>query len=220
MLIGDYRVFNPIISIVIRGTQGLKLRSGDGVCQATKNALALLKKEFGVQSKRIYGRKIDLMVVDQKHKMELCSTEWKKKNVSVETLLCQQTKNLRVSKCILKKIVELDISLPELQSLSIDIMDWRGFDGYILQMQRVNGVYLVNLNSTLHIPTHTNQIRNFKDTLISLFKWKDKLVELQDTISSAKAASSSSISFNGIINARKRSPSPEDFTFFSPKRSH
>jgi hypothetical protein len=49
-----------------------------------------------------------------------------KRDVSVETLLCQQTKNLHVSKCIFKKIAKLDISLPELQSLSIDIMDWRG----------------------------------------------------------------------------------------------
>jgi hypothetical protein len=51
-------------------------------------------------------------------------------------------------------------------------MDWRGFDGYTLQMQRVNGVYLVDLNSTVHIPTHVYQIKNFKDSLISLFKWK------------------------------------------------
>ncbi|KAI7852675.1 hypothetical protein BDC45DRAFT_184827 [Circinella umbellata] len=158
------------------------------------------------------------MFVDQKHKVELCSCEWKKRNVSVETLLCQQTKNLRVTKCIFKKIAKLNISLPELQSLSIDIMDWRGFDGYILQMERVNGVYLVNFNSAVHVPRHVNQIKEFKDSLVSLFKWKDKLVELKDIISSAKAASSSSGSFDGIINARKRSPSPDDYTFFSPKR--
>ena len=67
--------------------------SGDGVCQATKYALALLKKKFGVQStQRIYGRKIDLMFIDRKHKVELCSSEWKKRNISLETLLCQQTK--------------------------------------------------------------------------------------------------------------------------------
>jgi hypothetical protein len=101
--------------------------SGDGTCQATKDALALLKKTFGVQStQRIYGRKLDLMFIDRKHKAELCSSEWKKRDISLETLLCQQTKNLRVSKCIFKKIVKLHISLPELQSLSIDIMDWRG----------------------------------------------------------------------------------------------
>ncbi|KAI7893828.1 uncharacterized protein EV154DRAFT_123916 [Mucor mucedo] len=124
--------------------------SGEGTCQATKDALALLKKTFGVQStQRVYGRKVDLMFIDRKHKVELCSSEWKKRGVSLETLLCQQTKNLRVSKCIFKQIAKLDISLPELQSLSIDIMDWRGFDGYILQMQRVNGVYLVNL--TVHL---------------------------------------------------------------------
>jgi hypothetical protein len=100
-------------------------------------------------------------------------------------------------------------------------MDWRGFDGYTLQMQRVNGVYLVDLNSTVHIPTHVYQIKNFKDSLISLFKWKDRLVELQDIISSAKAGSSSSSSFDGIIKARKRYASPDDYTFFfSPKRSH
>ncbi|CEP18249.1 hypothetical protein [Parasitella parasitica] len=117
----------PIISIVIRRTQNLQSRSGDGTCQATKDTLALLKKTFGVQStQRIYGRKLDLMFIDRKHKAELCSSEWKKRDVSLETLLCQQTKNLRVSKCIFKKIVKLHISLPELQSLSIDIMDWRG----------------------------------------------------------------------------------------------
>ncbi|KAI9481464.1 MAG: hypothetical protein EXX96DRAFT_566857 [Benjaminiella poitrasii] len=210
----------PIISIVIRRTQNLQSRSGDGVCQTTKDALALLKKTFCVQStQRIYGRKIDLMFIDRKHKAELCSSEWKKRDVSLETLLCQQTKNLRVSKCIFKKIAKLHISLPGLQSLSIDIMDWRGFDGYILQMQRVNGIYLVDINSTVHIPTHVTQIKNFKDSLISLFKWKDRLVELQDIISSAKAVSSSSSSFDGIIKARKRSPSPDDYTFFSPKKS-
>ncbi|KAG2213408.1 hypothetical protein INT47_009081, partial [Mucor saturninus] len=117
----------PIISIVIRRTQNLQSRSGEGTCQATKDALALLKKTFGVQStQRVYGRKVDLMFIDRKQKVELCSSEWKKRSVSLETLLCQQTKNLRVSKCIFKQIAKLDISLPELQSLSIDIMDWRG----------------------------------------------------------------------------------------------
>ncbi|KAG2224002.1 hypothetical protein INT45_009588, partial [Circinella minor] len=102
----------PIISIVIRRTQNLQSRSDDGACQATKDALALLKKTFGVQSnQRIYGRKLDLMFIDRKHKVELCSSEWKKRDVSLETLLCQQTKNLRVSKCIFKKIVKLHTSL-------------------------------------------------------------------------------------------------------------
>ncbi|KAI9006728.1 hypothetical protein CLU79DRAFT_779195 [Phycomyces nitens] len=210
----------PIISIVIRHTPDIKSRSGEGACQATKDSISLLKNKFGVQStQRIYGRKIDLMFIDRKHNMELCSSEWKKRDVSVETLLCQQTKNLRVSKCIFKQIAKLNVSLPELQALSIDIMDWRGFDGYILQMQRVNGVYLVNLSSTIHIPTHVNHIKNFKDSLISLFRWKDKLVELKDIICSAKSASISSSSFDGIINARKRSSSPNDYTFFSPKKS-
>ncbi|KAI9486894.1 MAG: hypothetical protein EXX96DRAFT_614692 [Benjaminiella poitrasii] len=95
-----------------------------------------------------------------------------------------------------------------------------GFDGYIMQMQRVDGIYLVDLKSTIHIPTHVTQIKNFKDSLISLFKWKDRLVELQDIISSAKAVSSSSSNFDGIIKAYKRSPSPDDYTSFSPKKSH
>ncbi|CAO3675949.1 unnamed protein product [Rhizopus stolonifer] len=108
------------------------------------------------------------MFVDRKHNVVLCSSEWKKRNVSVETLLRQQTKNLRVSKCIFKNIAKSVTSLPELQTLSIDIMDWYGFDDYILQ--KVDGVYLITLDSMVHIPTHTNQIRNFKDSLISLFK--------------------------------------------------
>jgi hypothetical protein len=67
-----FNTIYPIISIVIRRTQDLKLRSGNGACQATKDALALLKKKFGVQStQRIYGRKIDLMFIDRKHKVEL-----------------------------------------------------------------------------------------------------------------------------------------------------
>ncbi|KAG2213416.1 hypothetical protein INT47_009089 [Mucor saturninus] len=197
----------------------LAVTEGEDIVQIERAAVVAADMALAKSTQRVYGRKVDLMFIDRKQKVELCSSEWKKRSVSLETLLCQQTKNLRVSKCIFKQIAKLDISLPELQSLSIDIMDWRGFDGYILQMQRVNGVYLVNLNSTVHIPTHVTQIKNFKDSLISLFKWKDRLVELQDIISSAKAASSSSSSFNGLINARKRTPSPDDNTFFSPKRS-
>lgn len=66
------------------------------------------------------------MFIDRKHNADLCSCEWKKREVSLKTLLHQQTKNLRVSKCIFKKIAKFQISLLELQSLSIDTMDWRG----------------------------------------------------------------------------------------------
>jgi hypothetical protein len=65
--------------------------SGDEACQATKDTLAALKKTFAMQgTERLYGRKIDMMFLDQK------------RNVSLDTLLYLQTKNLRVPKCILK----------------------------------------------------------------------------------------------------------------------
>jgi hypothetical protein len=74
----------------------------------------------------VYGQKVDLMLLETKHDFELCSAELKKRNVSVDILRNQQTKNLRVSKCMLTKISGLELPPAELETLSIDIMDWRG----------------------------------------------------------------------------------------------
>lgn len=137
----------------------------------------------------MYGRKIDVLFVTHQGK-ELCCVEWKKANVQVKTLMQQQTKNLRVTKCILSEILKLPMSVEDREGLSVLAIDWRGnansrklhflitlqnrigFDGYIVKVRKVEEIYVAELEGRLFVPRHATQIKRFKETLMHLFNWK------------------------------------------------
>lgn len=166
--------------------------SHSGECASTASTLARKKlaSTTGLQTtEKYYGRKIDTLFIAKKG-VELCAAEWKKKRIQPKQLWMQQTKNLRVTKCIMNEVLKLPIRKEDKAEMLIYSMDWRGkvlwitvyinaylygykgFAGYISSMEKKNGIFVAKLKTKLHLPLHGGQMPGFKDTLISLLKWK------------------------------------------------
>ncbi|KAL1935222.1 hypothetical protein VTP01DRAFT_4362 [Rhizomucor pusillus] len=126
----------------------------------------------------------------------------------------QQTKILRVTKCILSEILKLPMSVEDREGLSVLAIDWRGFDGYIVKMRKVEEIYIAELEGRLFVPRHATQIKRFKETLVHLINWKNHLVRLAEIVDGAMAEKRSMESFEGVLQTKKRSLTPTDYTYF------
>lgn len=163
-----YRHFAAILDTLFTKTS-LIIADGEKVCNSTKDMMILNEDELGSFSTNVYGRKVDLLINCKYNGQfyNLCSSEFKRRNVSDSILLHQQCKNTRINACVmnnLRSLLNQDVSL-----LS---MDWCGREGYMIQMFKYKNVYVSQHLSSLYIPANLLELTSFKKTLKYLFIWK------------------------------------------------
>ncbi|KAI7854082.1 hypothetical protein BDC45DRAFT_585732 [Circinella umbellata] len=180
---------NPIFNILFRDNNNLETQAD------------VYNVDTG---KAVSGRKIDVMVISENTRISLCAIEWKKKNASAKRLLIQQTKNLRVNKCHLAKILKLQLSNAQKKKMMVVGMDWKGFDGYMFTIRKVDGVYVANLLDQLSLPRHLET---------------EYLIKTERIISIAMSIHESLNSFEEVLTrCLKRQRSASDLVYMSPKR--
>lgn len=84
-----------------------KIYSGEHVCKATKE-VSLNNKRFEESTKKpslAFGRRIDLIFSGGD--VELSAGKWKKEGAAASQGLNQQTKNVRVNKVLLTKLLSV-----------------------------------------------------------------------------------------------------------------
>ncbi|KAI9474283.1 MAG: hypothetical protein EXX96DRAFT_333624 [Benjaminiella poitrasii] len=163
----------PIMNILLRSKKTLTSRSVEITSLVTKDIREYIKKVFNIDSTTTtYGRKLDVMVVSNESKVPLCAIEWKKQNVDKTKLLLQQAKNTRVNKCHLSHILKMNLIESEKKQAVVTGMDWRGLNGYMFGVKKVNNIYSSVLIGTLMISTHLKLVEEFEDTLVLLLRWR------------------------------------------------
>ncbi|KAI9307112.1 hypothetical protein BJ944DRAFT_228907 [Cunninghamella echinulata] len=104
----ELHYFNPlytILNILFRDT-GINLIIGENCSISSKHAKTIAEKyNLNLKTEQIRGRKIDMIL--KYMNMELCALEWKSISTTTTTQIKQQTKNLRVNKCILSDLTLL-----------------------------------------------------------------------------------------------------------------
>ncbi|KAG0752900.1 hypothetical protein G6F57_015325 [Rhizopus arrhizus] len=212
------QVFHHILGILLRDTNLMPI-IGEKTSKVTKAARELHGKFLGNHHKlNVYGRKIDLLlsVCD----VELCANEWKATS-SDNTLIRQQSKNIRVNKCLLddlrKTLEENDMD----NDCSLLCMDWNEFNGYMYIIKKTDGITVASLVQQLMIPIHLKEVPAFNKTLLCLLHFKEHYSKLADELEHAKLLESRKSAFNNIVAglsvaAPDRSPSPT--VYLSPKR--
>ncbi|KAG0170120.1 hypothetical protein DFQ29_009422 [Apophysomyces sp. BC1021] len=186
---------------------------GEKTSELTKKARTLNGKLIEDQHPQtgIFGRRIDLLL--SALDTELCANEWKA-NGPDSMLLKQQTKNLRVNKCILKNLKELlGDNGKEAYILG---MDWSGFDGYMFSMKEVEDVTVASYVCQLMVPIHYKELGSFKYTLSSLLYMKNHYKTYADSIELAKLKQTRNSKFNKVVAnlavpGPSRSPSPDEY---------
>ncbi|KAI8882563.1 hypothetical protein K501DRAFT_273509 [Backusella circina FSU 941] len=185
-----------------------------------KEYLSYTTKVFNVDSTTTtFGRKLDVMVVGNESKVLLCAIEWKKQNVDKTKLLLQQAKNIRVNKCHLSHILKMNFTESEKKQTIVTGMDWRGLNGYMFGVKKVDNIYSSVLIGTLMIPTHLKLVEEFEDTLVLLLRWRSHLIKLAEQINLSQLREQLNSNFEGIIaTGLKRQASATNITYMSPKR--
>ncbi|KAF1804088.1 hypothetical protein FB192DRAFT_1277050 [Mucor lusitanicus] len=104
----------------------LTMLDGETTCKASKSIAKDYEAIYGnrIPLNRGFGRRIDLLL--SAREVELSTNEWKCYGVvGCEQCLTQQTKNIRMNKAILSKLLELPIP-DEANNVYILGMDWTG----------------------------------------------------------------------------------------------
>lgn len=101
------------VKITLRKYSLILIFSGETTCKTSKDIAKTREELFGdtIPLNKGFGRRIDLLL--STHNAELSTNEWKRKKVSPEQCLIQQTKNIRMNKAILSKLHELPFSESE-----------------------------------------------------------------------------------------------------------
>ncbi|KAI8334353.1 hypothetical protein BC941DRAFT_356709, partial [Chlamydoabsidia padenii] len=166
-----YRRFASLLDILFKDTE-IELADGETGCISTKPAIELNKALFQTtESSATYGRKIDLLMkYDGANRVELCSNEWKKSNVSPNLMIKQQCKNLRINTAILSSLNEqYGGGFKNLMA-----MDWTGHIGYLYMLEKHDDVFFSSFIHTLMIPKEAANLPQVKATLDHLFLLKVK----------------------------------------------
>ncbi|KAI8099287.1 uncharacterized protein BX664DRAFT_255503 [Halteromyces radiatus] len=166
-----YRRFATLLDILFKGTQ-IELADGETGCSSTRPAIEMNKAVFqAIDSGAAYCRKIDLLIkFDGTERLELCSNEWKKSNVSANTVLKQQCKNLRINATILSTLIsKYGDKFDKLMA-----MDWIGHIGYLYVLEKHGDVFVSSLLATMMIPKEAAHLAQMKPTLDNLFLFKVK----------------------------------------------
>ncbi|KAI9268817.1 hypothetical protein BDA99DRAFT_534911 [Phascolomyces articulosus] len=90
----------PIFQVLFRNLDNLKVKTGEITSTPSKITRRYIKEKDDVDSSTsTFDRKIDLIISFNDKDYVLISVEWKKSSASSNTMILQQTKNMRVNKC-------------------------------------------------------------------------------------------------------------------------
>ncbi|KAI8367572.1 uncharacterized protein BYT42DRAFT_131546 [Radiomyces spectabilis] len=192
---------------------------GEKASKVTKAARELHGKFLDDCHKlNIYGRKVDLLlsVCD----IELGANEWKTSSSEI-TLIRQQSKNVRVNKCILEELTKnLSENGVNVDDCHLLCMDWNEFNGYMYIIKNVDDITVASLVRQLMIPTHFKEVPWFRETLACLLHYKKHYSNLASKLEDAMLIQDRRLAFHNIVESLSipsvRTPSPS--VYLSPKR--
>ncbi|KAF1806459.1 hypothetical protein FB192DRAFT_1273075, partial [Mucor lusitanicus] len=116
--------------------------------------------------------------------IELSTNEWKRKKVTLDQCLVQQSKNIRMNKAILSRLLELPLSEDDCKTVYT-----LGPRGYMFAVKKINDIYIAKHTNNLSIPEYLHQLPSFIATLKNLYIWKNHHTKLQNTILTGVIAS-------------------------------
>lgn len=114
-----------------------------------------------------FGKKIDFILKDDDSN-ELNTCEFKKKNVSKSVIFSQQVKNLRDNAAVLIESSKATNN----DNIIINGIDYIGDTGYLYQLNAFEDIMIASPVSILITPSNLASLRNFGDTLNSLYYLK------------------------------------------------
>lgn len=171
------RKFAEITDTLFKKTN-LIIKDGETVCEASKRMQIINECDV------TFGRRLDLIVTseqDDERDIELCSLEFKKGDASYITLLCQQSKNLRINACILNEIHLLTLE----ENISIAYLDFSGRNAYISQLFKMNNQFVAHEVGRVVIIKSLLELEKLRETMLNLMKWKISLVSNSNLVSLA-----------------------------------
>ncbi|KAF7722234.1 hypothetical protein EC973_003515 [Apophysomyces ossiformis] len=171
-----YRRFAMLLDFVFKGLK-LELKDGDVVSEATQKVM----EQNNYDELNGFGRKIDVLINLEDSNIALNSNEWKSKKAE-SMKLKQQSKNIRSNCAILNNLYitsQGDIK-------SIMAMDVIGMVGYLYLLKLKKGVYVATLVGTVFVPCALSELDAFKDTIDTLFIWRNFMKDQIKTIRNAK----------------------------------
>ncbi len=176
-----YRKFSKTLDDMLYSTI-LQALDGEPVCDATRKVAKNHQRLYGstIPLNNGFGRKIDLIIATKK--IELSSSEWKRKSATPRKCLQQQNKNVRVNKSILREILQLPIDEIDKKNLFVIGMDFVGNLGYLFGVKKYEDVYFANTISSLTIPKYLDQLPSFAKTLDDLYRWRNHHLYLEELI--------------------------------------
>jgi hypothetical protein len=155
-------------------TTNISFYDGETMSRSTKRMKTIIEDESE------HGRRIDMIVKSKEaeEQYELCSNEFKKSGVSHDTLIHQQSKNLRINACIMNDI-NLLLSNTDTRT---NYFDFTGRQSYISQLFSFEGCYVAYKVGSFVIPKNLMQLDQFRFSLINLYNWKKCTVDNSNNV--------------------------------------
>ncbi|KAI7895014.1 uncharacterized protein EV154DRAFT_477789 [Mucor mucedo] len=147
------------------------LEMRETTCKASKDIAKTQEELFGdtIPLNKGFGRRIDLLL--SSHNVELSTNEWKRKKVSPEQCLIQQTKNIRMNKAILsggKSMLGGGVA--------------QGYQGYMFGVEKKDNIYVATHIRNLSMPEYLFQFPNLVNILDALYCWSNHHNNLEDIL--------------------------------------
>ncbi|KAG1301380.1 hypothetical protein G6F62_008768 [Rhizopus arrhizus] len=163
------RKFANILDILLED-EDVTVYDGEKVSKDTQRIQILNKDEDN-------GRKIDLITKTKYGDViiELCSIEFKVQGANDSISKKQQSKNIRTNISILNNINNINK-----QSNNILYMDWKGREGYLVQVFQFKDIMVSYFVEDLYIPKDLMELNDFRNTLQYLCFWRDSVVKLSN----------------------------------------
>ncbi|KAG2230316.1 hypothetical protein INT48_002741 [Thamnidium elegans] len=163
------RKFANIVDILLED-ENVTVYDGEKVSKDTQRIQILNKDEDN-------GRKIDLIAKTKYGDViiELCSIEFKVQGANDNISKKQQSKNIRTNISILNNINNINKQLG-----NILYMDWKGREGYLVQVFQFKDIMVSYFVEDLYIPKDLMELDDFRNTLQYLCFWRDSVVKLSN----------------------------------------
>ncbi|KAI9255459.1 hypothetical protein BY458DRAFT_520062 [Sporodiniella umbellata] len=197
------RKFEQILDVIFEDSN-IVMKDGESGCQATKNNKIL---DLDLNDCEI-SRKVDLIFIHKRDQvnLELSNVEFKKSGASKQTKMCQHSKNARINACIFNDLMVLRLS----QNTKLITIDWNGRYGYLYELCKIKDCIIARAASPLFIPKRLDEIIEFKETLLSLYKWKAHMISLKNSALQTVIKQKRKYSCIETVNIRLSSPEEEE----------
>lgn len=96
----------------------------------------------------------------------MCSNEFKKPDASFNTKCCQQSKNIRLNACVLKKLFDITG-----KNLCVDYFDFIGRRGILTRLFYHKSHYIGFALSQFVIVKNLVELEILQESIVNLYKW-------------------------------------------------